>query len=312
MHTKLIERLQDFFGISRKEARGALVMIILCLVIVWAPFLFRRWVLPMVPPPGEPIDMKRLDSLAIVLEKGNGNDKPALKIPAKLVDFDPNIASIEQLAELGIPGFIAKRIGKFRDKGGVFRRKEDLLKIYDFPPVLYKKLEKHIVLQGRPNVTDVKSATERGSKPTYKYQDRTQKRQAPVIQVFDINTCDTTQLVKLRGIGTKLSLRILKFRDGLGGFHSTEQYQEIFGLDSLALSEVHKYARVVAPVKKININRATAAELGMHSYLKNRKLVTILINYRDQHGPFQNAEDLKKTKVMDEVTLKKITPYLSF
>jgi DNA uptake protein ComE-like DNA-binding protein len=312
MHIKLIERLQDFFGISRKEARGALIMIILCLVIVWTPFLFRRWILPMIPQPGEPIDIKRLDSVAIVLENAKSNDKPILKIPTRLVDFDPNNASVEQLAELGIPAFIAKRIGKFRDKGGVFRKKEDLLKIYDFPPALYQKLEKHIVLQGRPNAIDVKSVAESDFKPAYKYQGQAQRRQAPVIQVFDINTCDTTQLVKLRGIGSKLSIRILKFRDGLGGFHSTEQYQEVFGLDSLALSELHRYARVIAPVRKININQATAAELGTHSYLKNRKLVAVLVNYRDQHGPFQNPEDLRKTKVIDEVTLKKITPYLAF
>lgn len=309
MHSKLIERLQDFFGISRKEARGALVMIIICLLIIWTPFLFRRWILPLFPPPGAPIDIKLLDSVAGSLEKPKKTEKTTLNAPLRLTDFDPNSASVEQLVQLGIPAFIARRVGKFREKGGAFRKKEDLLKIYDFPLGLYQKLEKHIVI---PNRNNAGPAPKAGFNSTYQYQANVQKRQTQAVQVFDINTCDTTQLVRLRGIGSKLSARILKFRDGLGGFHSTGQFQEIFGLDSMALSELHRYARVIAPVKKIHVNEATAAELGAHSYLKNKKLVSGLINYREQHGPFRNADDLRKIKVMDEVTLQKIAPYLAF
>jgi competence ComEA-like helix-hairpin-helix protein len=42
------------------------------------------------------------------------------------------------------------------------------------------------------------------------------------------------------------------------------------------------------------------------------KTAKAIIAYREQHGKFQNAQDLLKTKVLDEEQLKKITPYLSF
>lgn len=49
MYQRILNGLADFFGISRKEARGALVMMVCCAVIIWTPFIFRRWILPFVP-----------------------------------------------------------------------------------------------------------------------------------------------------------------------------------------------------------------------------------------------------------------------
>lgn len=326
MYKRLVQHLQDYFGISRKEARGALVLILFCFLMVWTPFVFSRWVLPFMPLRSGPPSREMLDSLANLLEKENQQKlrKPKFypkkyerKAPraARLFDFDPNQVSVAQMEELGIPRFLAKRIDKFRSKGGKFRKKEDLLNIYDFPSAMYRRLEPHIVLAGT-SAAKRKEATGNPSvvadaKP-YPARVGYSKPLKPALATFDINTADTIALVRLRGIGTKLSLRILKFRDALGGFHSTTQYSEIFGLDSLALAELNRYAKVTSDVKKLNVNTATVEELTAHSYLRNKKTATILVNYRNQHGAFQTIDDLKKVRVIDEATIKKIEPYLSF
>jgi competence ComEA-like helix-hairpin-helix protein len=326
MYRKLVQHLQDYFGISRKEARGALVLILFCFLMVWMPFVFRRWVLPLMPLRSEPPPREMLDSLANLLEKENHQKlrkpkfypkkhKEKLSRTVRLFDFDPNQVSIDQMEELGIPTFLAKRVDKFRSKGGKFRKKEDLLNIYDFPSAIYQRLEPHIVLSSSVVTKRTENAGNTSALNTAKpHPDRASysKPSRPALAAFDINTADTTQLVKLRGIGTKLSLRILKFRDALGGFHSTAQYNEIFGLDSLALAEMNRYAKVTSEVQKLNINTATLAELTAHSYLRNKKMATIIINYRNQHGDFQSIDDLKKVKVVDDATIKKIEPYLSF
>ncbi|TLV01039.1 ComEA family DNA-binding protein [Dyadobacter luticola] len=321
MYKKIVARLQDYFGISRKEARGALVLMMLCCLIIWSPFVFRRWILPHFPSTSVPPDLRKLDSIAVVLEKENkanfksgkrdfkSDYKKEAKLPAKLFDFDPNTASVEKLMQLGVPTFLAKRIEKFRSKGGKFRKKEDLLAIYDFPAELFQRLESHIVL---PETVLQKTFPAAHPNVTKSFSEPKKIFTKPAIAAFDINTADTTQLVQLKGIGSKLSLRILKFRDALGGFYSTNQYAEIFGLDSLALSELNRYAKISSPVTKIAINTITAADLAKHSYLRDRKIVSIIINYRNQHGPYQNMDDLRKTKVIDENLLKKIEPYLSF
>ena len=328
MIQRILDQLEDFFGISRKQARGAALLIFFSFLIIWFPFLYRRLILPLFPVEKETFDSQKLDSIAKSID-----EQPALSsnrydnrefsrtetgtaAKVRLIDFDPNTADISQLTELGIPPFLAKRIDKYRSKGGKFRKKEDLLHIYDFPADLYKKLEPHINLpadsapnsagkmeEKRENVASQRTAPFKSERPAYI---------KPTIIPFDINMADTTDLIKLKGIGSKLSQRIIKFRDGLGGFHATNQYEEIFGLDSLTLSQLNQYARILSPVQKIKINEVSPEQLATHSYMRNRKLATVIVNYRAQHGPSHSADDLKKIRIMDEKTLERIKPYLSF
>jgi len=320
MYQRILNGLQDFFGISRKEARGALAMMVCCAMIIWTPFIFRRWVLPFVPAGSPPPERKVLDSITLLLEKQQAAKYKPRKRPAanelaswkpeqiKLVMFDPNTASEHELMGVGITGFLAGRIERFRSKGGRFRRKEDLMKIYDFPPDLYARLEKYIVI--RDQKPGFEAAQQSSSNP---YSSTTRRYETKnSIQVFDINQCDTTELIRLKGIGSKLALRIVKFRDGLGGFHSIEQFNEIYGLDSVALAEMRRFAKVGSGIKKININTATVEELGRHPYLRNRKQLQVLVNYRAQHGPFHSLEELRNVKVLDEAMIQKAGPYLSF
>ena len=326
MLQRIITQIQEFFSISRKEARGTLVLIILIFVLILTPFVFRRWILPFFPVPSTPANVQKLDSIVAEINKAtekeeteNPYSKPGYhKRPERairLFKFDPNLATIDQLTELGIAPFLAKRIDKYRSKGGQFRKKEDLLHIYDFPNDLYKKLEPYISLSPPKTKTFAKTEyknTYPSKSPDATYRRETKTYTKPAIASFDINTTDTTQLIKLKGIGSKLSMRIIKFRDALGGFHSAAQFSEIFGLDSLALSELNRYAKVESPVRKININTATADELSSHSYLRNKKLASVIVNYRTQHGSFKSAEDLKKVKVLDEKTIEKLSPYLQY
>lgn len=319
MLRQILDQLQDYFGISRKQARGAFLLIILSILLLWSPFVFRRWILPMFPSDVTPVDRQRMDSIVSQLKKETNEqssghedhyiqEKNTLTTPVRLFKFDPNTASIKDLQTLGIAPFIARRIDKFRSKGGKFRKKEDLLHIYDFPQDVYNKLESYIDLP----VQEVKTSKSYTQKPGQNYPEEKRAYIKPVIVPFDINTADTTQLIRLKGIGSKLSVRIIKFRDALGGFHSKAQYQEIFGLDSLALSELQQYAGILSPVRKINLNTASAEEMAQHTYLRNKRINTVIVNYRTQHGPYQSADDLKKIKVIDEKTIEKLAPYLNF
>lgn len=83
-------------------------------------------------------------------------------------------------------------------------------------------------------------------------------------------------------------------------------------MDSVAVAELNKYAKIGTAVEKININTATVEELSSHSYLRNKKLANVIVNYRNQHGTFSSAEDLKKVKVLDAVTIDKLAPYLAY
>ncbi|MFS0489665.1 ComEA family DNA-binding protein [Leadbetterella byssophila] len=197
--------------------------------------------------------------------------------------FDPNTLTEDSLALLGIPEKTMKSMINFRSKGGKFRTKEDLQKIYNFPPVLYDSLAPWIKIQTSP-------------KPQQK------------IIAMDLNLADSTDLVTLKGIGKTFASRIIKYRTALGGFHSLDQLNEIYGLKPETIAQIRPYLKIKTPVSKIKINEV--AELK-HPYLRSYQAKAILA-YRKQHGEFKDLDDLKNIDALDEETLANLLPYLQF
>ncbi|GAB3719509.1 helix-hairpin-helix domain-containing protein [Spirosoma lituiforme] len=329
MFSRLHTLIRDYFGYSHKETRGFVVLLFLTVLCLLIPFVY-RFFSNSTPVDTSVADQRKLDSLVALMqmEEANqprfGDRREREKTTAerfsepKLVNFDPNTISVTGWQQLGVPRWMAERIDKYRSKGGQFRRKEDLLKIYDFPPDLYDQLEPYITLAEAPRSAPVKNdrydATQSFAKRTYEtsnrpaYSDRPAK---PAIQPFDINTADTAQLIALKGIGATLAGRIVKFRDALGGFISTDQFREIYGLDSLALTELQTFGRIRSAIRKISVNTASADELDRHPFLSRRQ-AQIIVTYREQHGAYTSLESLKPIRVLDAKTLEKLAPYLEF
>jgi competence ComEA-like helix-hairpin-helix protein len=139
-----------------------------------------------------------------------------------------------------------------------------------------------------------------------------EKKENSVPIKFDLNTADTSQLIKVYGIGSKLSQRIVTYRNKLGGFVSPEQLKEVYGLDSTVVNELLKksYIEENFQPRLININTATEKELGDHPYIKY-KLAKAITAYRFQHGAYRTIDDLKKVALIDDFKFQKIKPYLS-
>ena len=90
------------------------------------------------------------------------------------------------------------------------------------------------------------------------------------IIIIDINLATQEDLKKVYGIGDGLSERILKERDKLGGFVSMEQMNDVWGLSSEVIANLHKSfkVKVIPDVKKININKASVKELMQFPYFR--------------------------------------------
>lgn len=317
MVDKLLFAIRDYFGLTQKQARGFVVMMLLVFVFMLAPFVYRRWSAEN-PPPITANESKKYDSILAALEAiqpvkpryPNYNGKADEANPERslaLFYFDPNKITIEQWQDLGLRKYMAERIIKYRSKGGVFRKKEDLLHIYSFPTEVYERIEPYITLQKEQ--LEARNTEKMADARTYSKSTFMSKK--PVFVVFDINTTDTTELIKLYGIGSKSAERIIKLRDGLGGFVSQDQYGDVFGIDSLAMIELKKYAQVQSPVRRVSVNTATAEVLDKHQYI-TAKQAAVIVAYRQQHGDFKSAGDLLKIKILKPETVKKLEPYLEF
>ena len=130
--------------------------------------------------------------------------------------------------------------------------------------------------------------------------------------VVDINTCSEPELMELNGIGEKLSARIIKYRDKLGGFVRIEQLKEVYGLPPETYELIFDQIAVDSKmINKIRINLAEPNILYSFPYISKREAYQIF-NYRKQHGYFRSIDDLRKIKSLDETFIQKIEPYLDF
>jgi competence protein ComEA len=288
--------IRNFFGFSRVEVNGFLVLIPLIIALLFSEPLYRRWRAHQ--PKNFNEEIKQLDSLLALSSKVVSVNDTA-SVQSTYFRFNPNTASKDELIELGFTESLAARMTNYRSKGGTFWVKNDLKKIYGMDTLLVKKLWPFIELP------EVRPTTE---KPAYTKQ----LTQIPTALVFDINQADTAQLKSIYGIGDKLSQRIVSYRESLGGFVHLQQLNEVFGLDSTVVKRLR--ARVfIEPQfvpRKINLNTATQEMLEKHPYLNKREAKAIMA-YRFQHGKFSSVAELEKLLLLEEETTLRVQPYVT-
>lgn len=228
------------------------------------------------------------------------------KPQGELFYFDPNTLPAEGWQKLGLREKTIGTIQHYLSKGGQFRKPEDLQRIYGLFPNEYERIAPFIKIEKRDGAGGYNNFTDHTPK-----ENQPVKAYAPRYSITDINTADTTALIALPGIGSKLAFRIINFRDKLGGFYSVLQVGETFGLPDSTFQRIKQYLKLDNPaVKKININTATVDELKAHPYIK-WALANPIVAYRKEHGLFGKVEDIKRVMVVTDDIYNKIAPYLT-
>lgn len=133
------------------------------------------------------------------------------------------------------------------------------------------------------------------------------------IVVIDINQATQEDLIKIYGIGEVTAIRILKYKESLGGFVSMEQMNEIWGLlpEVIEKLNIHFNISAATNIKKIDINNASIKELSLFPYFKY-PLSKNIVTFRSMNGDIKNIEDLTKIKGMSIDKAKIIALYLNF
>ena len=130
-------------------------------------------------------------------------------------------------------------------------------------------------------------------------------------EVIELNSADTTELKKTRGIGSVFAKRIVKFRDALGGFVNKEQLLEVYGFDKEKFDLISSQLILnTSSVKMININSASVYDLEKHPYINTSAAVEIFTR-RTTVGDYTDIKEIEKLGFIDEKLFNKIAPYLS-
>ncbi len=134
----------------------------------------------------------------------------------------------------------------------------------------------------------------------------------PARKVIDLNSCDSTALEKLPGIGPVLARRIIKYRNLLGGFAYVEQLKEVYGLrDSTYKLISDRLSADPAAVRRIDINKADFRQLIRLPYFEKYEVSSIL-KYRDLEGSIKNIDELVNNKLITAEKAGKIRAYVIF
>ena len=228
------------------------------------------------------------------------------KTRGELFYFDPNTLSREGWQKLGLRDKTIGTIQNYVSKGGKFRKPEDLQRIYGLFPNEFEIIAAYIRIEPTGGASGYKDFGDNDPK-----ENQPAKTYAPRYSIVDINNADTTALIALPGIGSKLAFRIINFRDKLGGFYSVAQVGETFGLPDSTFQKIKQYLKLDnGLVRKININTATVDELKVHPYIK-WALANPIIAYRNEHGLFSKVEDIKRVMAVTDEVYNKIVPYLT-
>ncbi len=294
--------LKDFFDFSKGERIGILVLLVLIFFLLTGHLIMNHI------KPGTDFDYTEFREKVNEwyteeeLITASGYESQAVtqkdKIEYKLSNFDPNFADKSKLRELGINEKTSNTLLRYREKGGVFYKKEDLRKIYGLSDSLYELLAPYIQIGVVRNEI-------RSQKQTVKAWNEV-KKEVPLIE---LNQVDSVGLLPLPGIGPVFAGRIVKYRNLLGGFYSEEQLKEVYGLSSESIESIHKLICLdTSFIKKIDLNEASVKQLIKHPYLNTYQAEAILY-FRDYNGRFESVSELLNNKLLPAGNFEKAKHY---
>ena len=128
--------------------------------------------------------------------------------------------------------------------------------------------------------------------------------------VIDLNTADTFDIQRLRGIGSSFARRIVNYRSRLGGFIDKRQLLEVFGMDHERYEKLEANITVTTDsVRQIDINNVTFKELLKHPYFPFEITKAIML-HRQKNKKFKTLDDLHLVPGISDSVFKKIVVYL--
>ena len=273
--------IRDFFGLSKAEQYGIIVLVSMILIFSVVYLLLPELVKPNSYINEAFIEKVKLfqknqqqirDSIQIEKIQSSGQlDEELARRRLHPFKFDPNKLPDELWLELGLTEKQIKQIRKFEAKGGKFYVKEDVKKLYCISDAEYKILEPYITIKSPFKSTGdeiIRSKVNRT--PTYRYT--------------EINQADTNILKANLKLPYWLGRRVVTYRTKLGGFYNKHQLLEVYGMKERYYKRIKKYIEVDTPViTKICINQVGFKQLLRHPYC-DYNLTKKLFHARNEAG----------------------------
>lgn len=268
--------LVSYFDFNKRERNGMLALLGLLFIAITLLYTLHYLI------PSPKADFTLIQREANAFRADSAESEPEA-VTNTFFYFDPNTASEADLKKLGLNAQVVATLMNYRSRGGHFYKSEDIKKIYGITNEQASEL-----------IPYIKIASDKSH-----------------ISGIDINTADSSTLLQVSGIGPAFASRILHLRRALGAFISKEQLKDVYGIDAQKFAAIAPQTILSRQrINHWNINTASLDELRANPYL-NWKKANAIIQYRNNNGNFQKADDLKRIYAIDDSTYRKLAPYIS-
>ena len=221
----------------------------------------------------------KIDSLKLIEIE---NRKP------KIYPFNPSFITDYKGYKLGMSTQEIDRLLTFRKQGKYINSAKQFQQVTGISDSLLTKLKPYFKFPDW--ITNKKKSTHYKSKNN----SFTGKKK-------NINQATVIELQQISGIGIKLSKRIIKFRNSIGGYQTKEQLTKVYGLKLEVVTAILKRYYIkegISPntnfkIQIKDLNKTTAEELKLVNGIGN-KLSTRIIKYRNSIQGFHYEDQLNE------------------
>ena len=320
-----MNHLKDFFYYSRIERNGVITLLIILLLLIFLPYTYTFFVTPPltdftdwkadIEAFEEGISQKPIAKHSTTQKTQNWNMK-AIRGEKEAVTtlkpqkFNPNTVDAMDLEAMGLPVKTITSILKYRAKGGQFKDKESLEKIYTLSSEHYQQLYPFIDLKSRAEVLTQKTATA-----------STISKPLPPAFDFDPNTA-TGEHFEALGLASNTIRSILNYREKGGRFRQIEDFKKIYTLPDSVYQHLKAHIKIVQQptyassktyspktYQKIDINTASLEDFQQFrgigpSYAKR------ILKLKESLGGFLNSQQVGELYKLPDSTFQSMLPYL--
>jgi competence ComEA-like helix-hairpin-helix protein len=306
--------VRDYFTFSKTERNAVVALLILILLAAFLPLIFRLF---NKPETSEKYTMlkQQLNEYASENDKEFTLDYASLSVVEKeaeneLFYFNPNTATKEEWMQLGMPENVANTATKYVSKGGKFRDKTDLLKIYGFTQAHLDRLYPYIQIDfDKQN-----------------YYAKTDKPDANIF-TFDPNEISIEEWMQL-GVDEKLASRIIKYRSTGAAFYEPDDLLKIYGFKQYDFERLKNYMifntdtsgtqsyasndiETLATPKtndRIELNSASKDDLIFAGF--SSRTAYRILDFRENNGGFYAEDQLNDIFQISEEEIQSALPNL--
>jgi len=289
--------IKNYFSFTRGEKRGTVVLLLIIIGLIAANFsvdLLKS---------EHQTDFSEFENEINEFKKElNTEDNPKKKeaLSLDLFEFNPNTISDEEWERLGFKEWQIKTINNYKSKGGNWKTKSDVSKIYGLKETHYEQLKPYILLPDSYS----KKKKSYSKKETIKIK----------YFKFDPNTISKEEWKQL-GFKDWQIKTIFNYKTKGGSWKSKADVKNIYGLDESDYLKLEPY--ILLPEKavkkeyptnkkdytqKVDINTSNAKELTHLKGIYSEKYAAIIIKHRDKLGGFTSKEQLKEVWNMTDET----------